>query len=238
MLREKLPKINLKKTLIFFVCSVLVIGGILSSVMLPSIFRLSSIKVITKDVNIVGLEEINPEVILFINEDKIKKSLTQKNPWIGEVSIEKVLPETLVIVIKNEEVIGYVISGSRVYEITKKGIVANEVKAESKKEYPSVKIEGLIVKKGNTLPANVQKVFEFLAKEKPQSIQVKESEVDLKSPSATFVLKDDTQVIVPLHKIDPAFPASLQTIVERFRIEGKPVSKIDFRFEKPTITFR
>lgn len=50
-------------------------------------------------------------------------------------------------------------------------------------------------------------------------------------------LKEDGEAILSLHKDFKKQIASLQAVLKQLTIEGKRVIRIDFRFDKPVVTF-
>lgn len=199
--------------------------------------RLRLVYITTHDRNIAGLKILKSENLLFISEENIKNALMNKNPWIEEVYIIKRLPDKLFISLKERKPKVYIKSLSEIYQVSADGTVHNRGKDNKKIDLPVINIDGLSMEKGDKLPSAIINLITLVISD-TRGLAISSSSVDLKTQIATIVLSDETKVIVPLHNIDQNFPTSLQTIVERFRIEGKSLSSIDFRFEKPVITFK
>ncbi|MBI2611407.1 FtsQ-type POTRA domain-containing protein [Candidatus Gottesmanbacteria bacterium] len=214
--------------------SIIFLTGILFVI---SSLRLKQVFVITSDKNIAGLKILKSENLLFVNEENIKKNLLDKNPWIEEVNITKKLPDKLFISLKQRKPKIYIKSLSEIYQVAEDGTILDIKKDGESFDLPLINIDGLIVKKGDKLPSPIKNLVSFVISD-IRSIKISSSNLDLKTQIATIVLNDETKITVPLHNLDPNFPTSLQTIVERFRIEGKSLAGIDFRFEKPVITFK
>lgn len=199
---------------------------------------LEQVVIETPDTNINGLKVLKSENLILLDDQKIKKSLTENNAWIKDIRIEKKLPQTLLIKIKEREQKAYIESLSSFYEISEDGTILGKAVSEKNTDIPIIQIEGLIPEKGDKIPEVQRNLISLVVADKSGKREIMNSRIDLKSQIATIELKSETNITIPLYKIDPTFPTSLQTIIERFRIEGKDIAGIDFRFEKPIITFK
>lgn len=69
--------------------------------------------------------------------------------------------------------------------------------------------------------------------------EIEFSSVTFRSPSSYLVkFKEDGEAIFSLEKDFKKQIASLQAVLKQLTIEGKRISRIDFRFDKPVITIR
>jgi len=198
---------------------------------------LKTVIITTPDNNLNLAHVFSSQIILLIDTDDIKKNIQSKNSWIDHISITKSYPDKLLISVDRKSIFSYIETAGAFYEVSSDGFILKKTYSPNP-SLSKVQIEGLKIKEGDILPKDLLLLLTFISDSKLNpSIQIESASVDASSQKGTIVLKDGTIIEVPLYKINPSFPASLQIIIDRFRIEGKKLSKIDFSFGKPVITF-
>ncbi len=180
------------------------------------------------------LKQIKNTNIFSINEETTAESIKKTDLRIREVRITKKIPDRLLIEIDKRETLAGIQLNNGFLLFDKEGIGFEEVK--EKGDFPLIIANpGLQnLKVGSRIEDRQKVVFPILdflrGKEKVENISFDSEKIDLVlegGPEVLFVAEDEF----------PKKLTSLQTILNRFRIEGRRPVKIDMRFEKPVITF-
>jgi hypothetical protein len=81
----------------------------------------------------------------------------------------------------------------------------------------------------------ILKAIKIIEETKLQELTFEKIFIDDEKNVFNLYSNDHQEIIVPFTADIPKIAASLQIIVSRFRIEGKFVTSVDFRFDKPVI---
>lgn len=205
-----------------------------SLLVLISHTKLQKIIVIGNIANLKGLNILNNQRLLFIKNEEIIKQLTKINPAIKNIFIEKKYPDTLVLQVEERKVFVQVIgSGHKAY-YDKEGVPIEYTNVSF--SLPLINAEKINVSKERVIDWRIMKAIKIT--EDFQKLNINIEDISIVDNENNFIVKltQDGKVIIPYKEDAANIAASLQIIIHRFRIEGKFIEKIDFRFEKPIVS--
>lgn len=174
--------------------------------------------------------------MMFLNDQKIIRFLLSKNIFIENIDLKKHFPGTVVLDIKWRQPVAVISGINSPILIDDQGFPAF---TDDKKDYylPQIYISNVSfdyqspdwrLKKAVTLINNLNK----------NDTHISRITIDVDSGLITVFVDEGTEIIIPLSSDPMTVSASLQTIILRFRIEGKFVTSIDFRFAKPVVILK
>lgn len=181
-----------------------------------------------------GVEKATGQNILFFDVNEYENLLLQDNFTLKNVEIIKKYPNTLVIKIDVKEPFA-ILKGKNALNVSDDGTVLARTSDQKIDRLPIINTNGDSYRIGEKVAGSIVMLLRIM-KEIEKTGTITTVRIDADRQIATFVLLDDTQIIVSLTKNNPDIAASLQIIAARFRIEGRQLGTIDFRFEKPIIT--
>lgn len=221
--------------------SKLIYASIASLVILIIFFGISEIfkvRIINTNARLEDMEGFPPlgkKYIFNVSESLIKQYFL-KNPQVEEVEIEKKLPNTLVIKVNYRTRLAHVLAENGMFNIDEKGLVFEKIASSS--SLPLIHLETKKINLNtNITQNNLKLVLSILKQSNLQNLKV----VDVIShddETVSFTTSEGIEVIAGFNLKAEDIVSSLQMIIRRFTIEGKLISKIDFRFDKPVITFK
>lgn len=197
-------------------------------------FQIKKVIIIAPKKVLVGLHILNSQNLLFINTKKTAQYLSDRNIEIKTVKLIKTFPQTLIIDLIYREPKAVVLSKNQKLYIDEDGIILSDdiFPGLSLASIDASEIDVIVKKKGDW---RVVKAFAILENLKQLSITIDQISIDNKNAVFHAMLPEGTEIIIP-QTCNPSFiAASLQIIVSRFRIEGKMVTRIDFRYDKPIV---
>ena len=222
---------NLNYRLKFLILGVVILGGIIVISLWQ--FQLKKIVVIAPTLDNIRLEIFNNKNLLFLNIDEIKQSLLAENIDIKSLSVYKKYPQTIIInfILREPKVILNSPRGSKL--LSDDGIILSQ-KIDYNQNLPVIE-SSLNIDRNNDW--RILKMLSYLKLLSKKSISVNKIIQDDDLSVFKILLDDNTEIIVP-QSADPTIVSpSLQLIIYRFRIEGKFISKIDFSYDKPVVSF-
>jgi cell division septal protein FtsQ len=180
-----------------------------------------------------GLTIFEKKSLFFIDTNKSEKLLLDLNPKIREIKIKKVYPHSLAVNIVLRQPVAKIQKGETEIGVDKDGIILFETKVKGMK-LPYIQMTDGSLKVSGLTDWRIVKAAKIIYLLSQESIELDQILLNNEQNLIDIYL-EDTEIVAP-YIIDPAvFSASLQVIVHRFRIEGKNIRKIDFRFEKPIV---
>ena len=186
------------------------------------------------DGEIYGLSVSAYKNILFFNTADFSEYLMKRNPRVKSVTIEKILPDTLRIDLKARIPKAYVKDSLRTQYIDDDGVLL-PVERESEIKLPVIIAQDTIFFGTEKTDWRLIKAVSILTQMEKTSISI--DQIVINSGKSVFhvYLNTKSEIIIPQSADAAVTAASLQTIIARFRIEGKFISKVDFQFDKPIV---
>lgn len=207
------------------------ISGIL---FLSYFFRIKKVIVISSSAEIRGLNQLFSQNYLSLNEEITAQKLLTVNPLIKNIKISKTFPQTLTLNVFWRKPQAKILLDDKIILIDEEG--------KASAGYP----DGLTEITGTkiTLPASgstdwrILKSVNYITVLSKSGIRV--NNIYIFDEESIFILDlaDGEEVKIPFQTDPDKVSASLQVIISRFRIEGKFISSIDFRFDKPLVVLK
>ncbi|MEK7166425.1 MAG: FtsQ-type POTRA domain-containing protein [Patescibacteria group bacterium] len=172
--------------------------------------------------------------LLLINEDKYKRDIKDKNPWVKNILISKQLPHTLRLVMEYRQPIAWVQIDDKITFIDSEGMVLGGDTYDTR---PPIYLSciahakiGLIIEDPQikmilSLLTNLKDIDEAL----PQQISCEKDLITLGY--------EKTIVVMDYSKNAKEMAASLQLLFKQFRIDGQWPLRVNMTFSKPVLTF-
>lgn len=158
----------------------------------------------------------------------------KRNPRVKSVTIEKILPDTLRIDVKARIPKAYVKDSLRTQYIDDDGVLL-PVERESEIKLPVIIAQNTIFFGTEKTDWRLIKAVSILTQMEKESISIDQIVIDSEKSVFHVYLNTKSEIIIPQSADPKVTAASLQTIIARFRIEGKFISKVDFQFDKPIV---
>lgn len=183
-----------------------------------------------------GLSVFNRQNLLFLNDQKIIRFLLSKNIFIENIDLKIYFPGTVVLDIKWRQPVAVISGINNPILIDGRGFPAftDNTKDSS---LPQIYISNVSfnyqtpdwrLKKAVTLINNLNK----------NDTHISRITINVDSGLITAFVDGGTEIYIPLSQDPMTVSASLQTIILRFRIEGKFIASIDYRFAKPVVILK
>lgn len=196
-------------------------------------FKVKKIYVISNSQNIKGLAIINNQNLLFLDKGKIINGLMQQNSGWKSLSLDISLPETMRLT-----AIGRTprakINGHKIYYLDENGILISDPAQIN--DLPVIEADYIKIFNENTVDWRVLKAIDYIKLMSQNNIEIEKITIDSDISTYNLVLDSGTKVIIKQLDSPKNIVASLQTIIARFRIEGKFISVINYQFDKPVVT--
>lgn len=178
------------------------------------------------------LENTRNQNIFWLNDKTISEQIKATDPKIKEVLIQKKFPGKILVEIKSRQALAAIAVADKFFLVDKEGLVFDEKKEIGGLPILNLGLQNISV--GSRIDNRYKSIFLTLealrGKDKISRILAAEEELKIEIEGGTLVL-------FPLQNEVETKVNALQTILDRFRIEGKRPSKIDLRFEKPIVSF-
>jgi hypothetical protein len=196
-------------------------------------YQIQKIIIISTYSKIYGLEVLKGQNLLFIDTDKIDRTLLTRNPFIKSITITKHYPETLIMDVKIRNPRYLIVKDSIVFPVDEEGTVLSNMPYDE--FLPKIEVTNFSIISYGKTDWRILKAINLLVNIEKQSILVDRILIDDGGGLFLIDLPAGSKIVVPYNADAPFIGTSLQLIMSRFRIEGKFVSKIDFRFDKPVV---
>lgn len=183
--------------------------------------------------NIKGVEMFQNTNLLFLSEKTVTATLLSRNTFLKEVTLEKLYPDAINIHCILRDAIAQIQSANQVLFLDENGIFLPP-QSHFPQNLPIIASTqtSMHVSEGDW---RIKKAIEFILRMGSSTIQVNRITIDEDMSSFHIQTRDGTLILVKNTSDPRDIAASLQTIIYRFRIEGKFVDRVDFRFDKPIV---
>ncbi len=226
-------RVNVLIKLIYAVSISLVILLIFFGV--SELFKIRRIETTARVPDMDGFPALGGKYLFNISDGDIKKHFVN-NPEVRDIVIHKKFPNTLVIDVNYRNRIAQVLAENGNFIIDEQGFIFEKVATSS--GLPIINLSPKKVNLGtNITQDNIKLALSILNLSIPQNLQIVET-ILLDDKTVSLTTGEGIQVVTGINTKPEDIVSSLQIILRRFTIEGKIISKIDFRFEKPVITFK
>lgn len=172
--------------------------------------------------------------MLTLDISKIGKILQDKNSAYFSINVVKQFPQTLLISPKKRIAVASIYSDTGKLYVDSQGILFSD--KDILDNLPVINLNEISVYPDKKTDWKVFKAIDFILESEKKSIKIDQIVSDNKSSSFIATTENGIQVLLPFSGDMQVKASSLQLIVMRFRIEGKNINKIDFRFDKPIVT--
>lgn len=181
-----------------------------------------------------GFPALGGRYIFAVSDDKIKAHFF-KNASVKEVKIIKKLPQTIFIDVFYRNRTALVSAKNGLFIVDDSGYIFDKIATNS--GLPLLRLDNKEVNLGtNITQNNLNTALKIVNLSQYNNIRIVDI-VPLDENTVLLMLDQGTQVIVDSNSQAEEIVSSLQMIIKRFTIEGKILTKIDFRFDKPVISF-
>lgn len=197
-------------------------------------FQLKTLIIITNRPKLNSLAILNRNNLLFINEKDVSDYLQKQNPEIKSIKFIKKFPQTIILQLEDRIPIAQIVNTAGNIYIDAEGIILT-----SENKYlslPKIHIPNISILSDQKADWRAVKASLFIQEVTKQGIIIEQISADETSSVFNAVMSTGTQVLIPYDADMLMKASSLQVIVQRFKIVGKNITKVDFRFDKPLVT--
>lgn len=184
-----------------------------------------------------GLELYRNEHILLLNEKDLIKTILIYNPNIESATIQKKLPDTLLITIKTYEPCAYLKTNNGFFLLASDGRILSKTK-EMKQRAPLInfyeKIDYSFYSPGNIIDFKDLLVALHFVKT-VQKLDMTVDTIDITGSHVIGLLIGEKTVNFSSEKDIAVQDYQFEKIAKQFHIEGTNFLKLDLRFDKPII---
>lgn len=199
-----------------------------------TIFKIKSIETNASSQSMNYFPNFDNTLIFGLDEEKIRRHFLSDST-IESIFIKKKYPDTLVITIIKREEAGMILAKNGVFKVDTSGFIYDT--ASSSSAGPVIHLEDKELNLGNNITHKTMLIAiqsSFMGKRNEiRFVDVYEGE----NESIRLILDNGVAVIIGTNRSAEEIVSSLQTLLKNITIEGKTVKEIDFRFDKPFISF-
>ncbi|KKR34450.1 MAG: hypothetical protein UT63_C0001G0017 [Candidatus Gottesmanbacteria bacterium GW2011_GWC2_39_8] len=187
--------------------------------------------------NIRGIESLADKNIFFLNKAREEEILEDRNFQVSKITIEKKYPHTILLKIEKRQQVLQIETAGNFYSLDINGVVLG--KSSTKFDLPVLILtEEKKLKIGEKADiAEISYITKTISRLKEGSFAVGMISIEDGGQTMKIVLADETIIYSSPSRDAHKLVSSLQIITSRFRIEGKIINTIDFRYDKPIVTF-
>ncbi|OGG18030.1 hypothetical protein A3D78_00850 [Candidatus Gottesmanbacteria bacterium RIFCSPHIGHO2_02_FULL_39_14] len=198
-------------------------------------FKIKKIYLISSNNKVSGLSVFNGTNLLFLNSEKIINLILAKNIYLKNVKLTKKFPGVLFLELTWRQPVARLMSYDKPLFIDAEGFPAeNNTSVDT---FPQIYLSSVTLS-GKTPDWRLLKAISLINELHKGDLFLSRVNFVDNNSEINVLIDDSVEVLLP-YNFDPlSTGASLQTIISRFRIEGKFISKIDFRFEKPLVILK
>lgn len=214
--------------LIAAICLLLIIYGC------SELFKVRKVETTAKEKDMQGFPYLGNRYLFSIYEDEINKFFLKK-PEVKTVLVKKKFPNTLSIDVVYRTRLAQIISENNIFILDEDGLIFEKIATPA--TLPIIQIAPRKLDLGTNITQNnitvALKILNYANKNNLRFVDT----IPLDENTIEMTLDNGTRIVIGLNAKAEDIVSSLQMIFKRFTIEGKTISKIDYRFEKPIITF-
>ncbi len=233
------PKKNYRATLtkIVYSLAISLMLVLLISLFSP-VFKVKTIQTNAYPKDLEKFPKFGDKFLFEVSEDIIKNYF-YSIPKVKSIDIEKRYPNTLVIDVKYRDSSAIVKAKNGYYLVDNEGVVFDSIAKFIRSGLPIINLYQQDVDIGTNITQNGVKNTLDIVNLTKQIDLFKINEIMVLPEGVIYInLNDGVQVIINENSKAEEIVSSLQTIIRRFTIEGKTISTVDFRFEKPFVTLK
>lgn len=198
--------------------------------------KIKKIIVISPFKKVIGLSVLNNKNLLSLNNDQVAANLLEKNVYLKNISLQKIYPAAIALNLSWREPVAVIENSNTPLYIDDQGYPAAS-EAAAGRFLPQIETAKISFD-GKRADWRLVKAVTLLKDLEQKELPVEKLVIDDASSVIKIIADEPQQVTVPLNADSGFISASLQTIISRFRIEGKFISTIDFRFDKPVVVLK
>jgi len=205
-----------------------------SLLFLNNFFRIKKLVIITPKKEVRGLSDLSEENFISLNEEILKQKLLKVNPLIREISVDKNFPDSLTIITEWRKPAARIFYKDKMLMLDAEGKPAE---SETGVDLPEITGRSLLLRPDEG-DWRIVKAINYITSLAKSEIRVKN--ISISDDDSLFILQleDGENVKIPFQGELQVVAASLQVIISRFRIEGKFISAVDFRYDKPLVILK
>lgn len=186
-----------------------------------------------------GLRKYYQKNLIFLSPKEIEQSILTDNPQLQSVSIEKKYPNSLVISIKEQQIVATLEMNEGYAYLSEDGKIVQKSR-EQNKQLPLIhyyqKFIYSVVSAGDDLKyIDIISALHFI--KKCSELGLKTDTVDISGLDMLLFTIGDKKMYFTTEKDIRTQDYELGEIIRQFKIEGKDFKSLDLRFDKPIITF-
>ncbi len=203
-------------------------------------FEIKTIEIRSQEkINLKGLNSIYKTNIFFLDERKIIPILYEFNSELTKINITKEYPQKLIIYVDVQAPIASLKTNNGFFLLGEDGRIISKVK-NNLKRLPTVnyyqQIDFSSYNSGQTISfIDLKSGLNYLSKGLALGLSI--NTLDIKGEDMIALKLNDKEIIFSLAKEKNSQLYQFETIIKQFKIAGRDFKKIDFRFDKPIVTF-
>lgn len=197
-------------------------------------FQINTLIIVSDKNHLDGLALLNRNNLLLINEKYIIDNLQKQNPQLKSIHMTKILPQTIILKIEARVPVAQIVTTSENIYVDNEGMIIREENIYP--NLPKIQITEISIFPNNRADWRIVKASSFIQEARKQGIIVEQLDANDATSIFTATTQTGTEILLPYDSDIALKISSLQVIVQRFKIVGKNITKIDFRFDKPLVT--
>ena len=195
-------------------------------------FTLQNIEVIGSGIQIELDKNALSHNLLFFPAKQLEQQILRDYPLLSAVSIEKRFPATLIIRVTQRKAIARLLTNGQTYVLDETGVVLGNAPFDA--PLPTLQFDLGTLAIGSQVSDHRVELSLLLVSRVKDVLTI---DTVFEKDSSTLQAKaGSTSIFLPQNGDIGTKAATLQTIIEGFRIKGTLPTVIDLRFEKPIIT--
>lgn len=204
------------------------------------IFRVKTISIIgDKEIQLLGLDVLRSKNLILLQSEKEAEIIRQQNPAIKHVTIQKIFPSTIKLLIAQYDPYAVLEGNSKFMIISQDGRILkkqNDLMYSIPRIHYYQKLNENLFRVGDTVNYKdmiiALKIITFL-----KDLGLNIDTVDITGFDVLVCKVQEKEYIFSIEKSVDRSRYEVEQIIKKYRIEGKNYRKIDVRFDKPVITF-
>ena len=228
-MRQKLKKIGIYSVLIIILPCIFIV-----SIIVYRTFYLRTLIIISKKAPLNGLTQLNNSNLLHLDIKKMSLILQKLNPSFLTINILKKHPNTLILQTFNRVPVAKVQVGNIHKFVDQSGFIFTD--EDNSVNLPLIVIPEITIYSDQKTDWRVLKAISFIVDTVDQGIDIEQISGNDSDNSFKIKTSRGPEIMLPYSAEMRSKASSLQVIILRFRIEGKNITKVDFRYEKPLVS--
>lgn len=213
---------------------VLIASSIFLLIFIYKKFEIKKLIIVSYKPKIRGVSIFEGNNLLLVNEKKISNYLSEQNTDIKSIVLGKEFPQTITLRIESRTPIAAIGDETKNLYIDSEGIILTE--ESNIISLPKIQAFDFEIYKDGKADWRITKASSFIDMVGKQGILIDQILVDNSSSSFKMKTNDGIEILLPFDTDIATKASSLQIILARFKIVGKNITRIDFRFDKPLVT--